>query len=52
MRTHGSPAELERRRQWLIQRLLKGAKANGFPTDLWTCPRIVEVIQRQYGVRY
>lgn len=41
-----------RQRQWLSQRLLKGAKANGFPTDLWTCPRIVEVIERHYGVHY
>lgn len=36
----------------LRKRLLKGAKANGFSTDLWTCPRIAEVIERHYGVRY
>lgn len=41
-----------RQRQWLARRLLKGAKADGFPTDLWTCPRIVEVIERHYGVHY
>ena len=39
-------------RQLLQKRLLKGAKANGFSTDLWTCPRIAEVIERRYGVRY
>ena len=40
------------RRQLLGKRLLKGAKDNGFSTDLWTCPRITEVIERRYGVRY
>jgi len=41
-----------RQRKLLVQRLLKGAKANGFSTDLWTCPRIVELIEQRYGVRY
>jgi transposase len=36
----------------LAARLLKGAKANGFSTDLWTCSRIAELIERRYGVRY
>ena len=40
------------RRRLLGKRLLKGAKANGFSTDLWTCPRIGEVIERHYGVSY
>ncbi len=40
------------RRRLLGKRLLKGARANGFSTDLWTCPRITEVIERRYGVRY
>lgn len=40
------------RRRLLGKRLLKGAKANGFSTDLWTCPRIAEVIERHYGVCY
>lgn len=49
----GRPSKLTlRQRGWLTQRLLKGAKANGFSTDLWTCPRIGEVIERHYGVRY
>ena len=46
------PKLTERQRELLAKRLLKGAKANGFPTDLWTCPRIAEVIERHYGVRY
>jgi transposase len=32
--------------------LLKGAKAFGYDTDLWTCPRIAEVIRGRFGVRY
>jgi transposase len=32
--------------------LLKGAKACGFPTDLWTCPRVAEVIADRFGVAY
>jgi transposase len=38
-------AQLERRR-------LKGAKAAGFTTDLWTCPRVAQVIRRCFGVSY
>jgi transposase len=49
----GRPSKLTaRQRKLLVSRLLKGAKANGCPTDLWTCPRIVEVIERRFGVRY
>jgi transposase len=32
--------------------LLKGATAHGFSTDLWTLPRVAEVIARTFGVRY
>jgi transposase len=32
--------------------LLRGAFAWGFRTDLWTTPRIAEVIRRTFGVRY
>jgi transposase len=49
----GRPSKLTaRQRKWLVARLLKGAKANGFPTDLWTCPRIAKVIEDRYGVHY
>lgn len=52
-RHHGPKPKLSAyRRRLLTKRLLKGAKAHGFPTDLWTCPRIAEVIERHYGVRY
>lgn len=36
----------------LQQRLCDGALAAGFETDLWTCPRIRELILRVYGVEY
>ena len=32
--------------------LLLGAQAAGFATDLWTCPRVTELIEKQFGVRY
>ncbi len=32
--------------------LRKGAKAHGFPTDLWTLHRVAEVIERVSGIRY
>lgn len=49
----GRPCRLAaRQRNGLRRRLLKGAKANGFPTDLWTCRRVAELIERGYGVSY
>jgi transposase len=49
----GRPSKLgTRQRNALRRRLLKGAKANGFPTDLWTCRRVAELIERCYGVTY
>src|SRR5438876_915902 len=30
--------------------LLKGAQAAGFPTDLWTCPRMAQLIRSRFGV--
>ena len=49
----GRPSKLTaRQRKLLVARLLKGAKANGFPTNLWTCPRIAKVVEDRYGVHY
>jgi transposase len=42
-------AEHKRRLEAL---LLEGAQAAGFHTDLWTCPRVAELIDRHFGVRY
>jgi transposase len=36
----------------LIQLLLKGAKAAGYSTELWTLERIAELIENKFGVSY
>ena len=41
-----------RQRARLLNLLLKGAKAHGFSTDLWTLPRVAEFIDRTFGIRY
>lgn len=49
----GKPPKLSaRQREGLRKRLLKGARSEGFDTDLWTCPRVKDVIRRRYGVEY
>jgi len=36
-----------------VERTLReGARTNGFNTDLWTLPRVAQVIERLTGVRY
>ena len=51
--TPGRPCRLgDRQKAKLTDLLLNGALANGFPTDLWTCPRIVTLIRRHFGVDY
>ncbi len=32
--------------------LLKGPLAAGFQTDLWTCPRVAEIIKGRFGIDY
>ena len=49
----GRPARLSNRlRCQLVQLLIKGAKAAGYHTELWTCPRIAQVIRHKLGVSY
>jgi transposase len=51
--TPGRPVRLNpEQRNELEHTLLKGARAFGFDTDLWTCPRVSEVIRREFGIRY
>jgi len=51
--TPGRPWRLDRRqRTRLERRLLKGARAAGYESDLWTCPRIAELIADEFGVSY
>ncbi len=49
--TPGRPPKLAApEKKQLEEILLKGAQAAGFPSELWTCPRVLQVIARQFGV--
>lgn len=49
----GRPPKLSAEdRKQLESILLEGARASGFATELWTCPRIVSVIQERFDVVY
>ena len=32
--------------------LVAGPESFGYPTPLWTCPRVAEVIEAEFGIRY
>ena len=36
----------------LVERLVEGARSQGFDSDLWTCPRVKLLIEREYGISY
>ncbi len=36
----------------LVSLLLQGPEAHGFPTPLWSCPRVARLIADEFGVRY
>jgi transposase len=49
----GAPRKLtDQHHEQLVPLLLKGARAHGFPNELWTLKRIAAVIQVHFGVRY
>jgi len=49
----GRPRKMSaRERKRLERRLLKGARAVGFDSDLWTCPKVAELLQREFGIEY
>jgi transposase len=49
----GRPTKLQAAQRKALVRLLdKGAIASGFPTDLWTCPRVARVVEKSFGVGY
>jgi len=49
----GRPPRLSPREKKRLEAiLLRGARPAGFSTDLWTCPRIVWVIEKVFGVHY
>lgn len=43
---------LPRQRERLARLLLKGPRAHGYRTELWTLSRVAEVIERHFGVHY
>ncbi len=49
----GRPLKLDaRERAELEQLLLQGAVRAGYSTDLWTCPRVRDLIAREFDVEY
>lgn len=49
----GRPSRLTlEQKEQLKSELLRGARSAGFPTDLWTCPRVQKLIRTQFGVAY
>ena len=41
-----------RQRERLARILLRGPRKSGYRNELWTCPRVGEVIARVFGVKY
>ena len=49
----GRPPKLNvREKQKLVRLLGRGAQKQGYPTDIWTCPRVADVISDQFDVDY
>ena len=49
----GRPQKLsDAQRLRLVELLLKGPMAYGYPNEIWTLKRIARVIRREFGVRY
>jgi len=52
-RPRGRPPGLDlAQRRALMKALTGGALAQGFPTELWTLPRVGRLIERHFGRRY
>ena len=51
--TPGRPPQMERpQKQQLLGLLKRGARAAGYPTEMWTTRRVAEQIRRQWGIVY
>lgn len=49
----GRPRKLtDEEREELTEMLMAGAKAFGYSNDLWTAPRVADLIRKQFRVRY
>lgn len=52
-KTLGRPSGLDTaQRTSLAKMLVAGAVANGFPTELWTLPRVAMLIKKEFGLSY
>jgi len=47
-----TPKLTARQRQQLLAVLARGALAAGYSSELWTCPRVAEVVFQKFGVSY
>lgn len=51
--TPGRPPRLSpTKKRQLVKLLMRGAQRAGYRTDLWTLPRVTELIHQQFGIRY
>jgi transposase len=51
--TPGRPPKLTAGQQDMLAKMLdKGAVANGYSTELWTCPRVARVVEKRFGISY
>jgi transposase len=51
--TPGRPPRLSSaKKRHLVKLLTRGAVRAGYQTDLWTLPRVAELIHQEFGVRY
>lgn len=49
----GRPPRLSlQQKEKLVCLLVRGALAAGFSTDVWSCPRVAQLIERHFGVKY
>lgn len=49
----GRPPGLSQKQKKKLEKLLlKGARKNGYCTELWTLQRVAEVIERYFGIAY
>ena len=46
------PRLSKRQKEQVVKLLLRGARKAGYANDLWTCPRVADVIFRRFGVDY
>jgi len=49
----GRPPRLDAKAKMKLEKaLLRGAVTAGFPTELWTCPRVAQFIKKHLGISY